>query len=432
MSSSYSLQFIELCRVQLTLLGDSLGAEMGVIYTAQTDVSSPEPKLEPLVSYPAESNEAWQTDLGVSKLLSGTEADPSMTLDDMVDINPDLSAATTKQPMRKWPPQKLFQPLAHEGLIIGLLLAVRFDRPWQERERHQIEQIGHTVSLAAIIDQERHWVTQALQKQQKIQGRQQKLLGNLLHQLRNPLTAIYTFGKLLSKKLPAEDTNQRVALNILRESDHLKELLQQLDNFTEARQVEEIALLPIGQVELAETLVTSVVGAESLPLLPPASLQLQPCSVGEILEPILANAAVLAAEKQLNFSSTIPPQTPLVLASASALREVLGNLVDNALKYTIQGGIEVVVYPDSKNLSVVISDSGLGIPPQDMPSLFQRSYRGVQANGNIPGTGLGLSIAKDLITEMGGQIQVASPISYDSQGLGLGSRFTVLLPLCLT
>jgi signal transduction histidine kinase len=419
---AYSSQFIELCRAQLMLLGN-LGAEKGIVYTTQATVTGQEPKLEPLVSYPDEST--WQEEMLSSKVLSSTAEDPEMILSDMVAPQVDLSRPPAQPPqVRKWPPQKLLQPLAHEGIIIGLLWVVRIDRPWQEPERHQIEQISRTVSLAAIIDQERQWAMQTLQQQQQLQGRQQKIFDNLLHQLRNPLTAIYTFGKLLVKKIPAEDANQRIALNILRESEHLKELMEQLDNFTGTRQLaaSENLLLP-------ENVESKNAGSESLPLLPPASLQLQPCSLSEILEPILANAAVVAQEKQLFFSSQIPTDLSPVLASASALREVLGNLVDNALKYTQHGIVQVKVAADEQQLLIVISDSGVGIPAEDLPRLFQRSYRGVQASGDIPGTGLGLSIVKDLLQQMNGQIRVVSPLSHDSKGKAIGSEFTVSLPI---
>jgi signal transduction histidine kinase len=431
---TYSPQFIELCRAQLILLSN-LGAERGIVYTTQTTVTGQEPKLEALVAYPDEST--WQEEMLVSKMLSSTAEDPEMMLSDMVAPQVDISrpsAAQAKtgrnklpnpqQPMRKWPPQKLLQPLAHEGIIIGLLWVVRIDRPWQEPERHQIEQISRTVSLAAIIDQERQWAVQTLQKQQQLQGRQQKLFDNLLHQLRNPLTAIYTFGKLLVKKIPAEDANRRIALNILRESEHLKELMEQLDSFTGTRQ-----LAASENLLLSANIETQNVGSESLPLLPPASLQLQPCSLTEILEPILANAAVVAQEKQLFFSSQIPTDLLPVLASASALREVLGNLVDNALKYTQRGIIQVTVWTDEQQLSIAISDSGVGIPAEDLPRLFQRSYRGAQASGDIPGTGLGLSIVKDLLDQMNGKIQVISPLSHDSKGKAIGSEFTISLPM---
>jgi signal transduction histidine kinase len=426
--AAYSLQFVELCRTQLILLRN-LGAERGIIYTTQMTIEGQEPKLEPLVSYPNENT--GQEEVSISKLLSGTIEDPSAILSDMVVPNLNLSRLNQQQPVQKWPPQKLLQPLVHEGTIIGLLWVVRVDRPWQEPERHQIEQISHVVSLAAIIDQERQWAIQTLEKQQKIQSRQQKLFDNLLHQLRNPLTAIYTFGKLLVKKIPAEDANQRIALNILRESEHLKELMQQLDNFTGTRQLEAGTnlFLPVGKMTSPDNSEQNVSGTESLPLLPPASLQLQPCSLSEILEPILANAAVVAQEKQLLFLSQIPADLAPVLASASALREVLGNLVDNALKYTLQGTVQVTVLADEQHSSIVITDSGVGIPAEDLPHLFQRSYRGVQASGNISGTGLGLSIVKELLEQMGGKIQIVSPVSFDSQGKGLGSKFTVLLPI---
>jgi signal transduction histidine kinase len=419
---TYSPQFIELCRVQLMLLSN-MGVEKGIVYTTQSTINGQEPKLEALVAYPDEN--ISQEDVGIGKVLSATAEDPSMVLSDIVIPNMDLSALNQQRPVRKWPPQKLLQPLSHEGIIIGLLWLVRIDRPWQELERHQIEQISRTVSLAAIIDQERQWAMQTLQKQQQLQGRQQKLFDNLLHQLRNPLTAIYTFSKLLVKKIPAEDANQRIALNILRESEHLKELMQQLDNFTGIRQL-EAATKPAGELTSADA---QHVASESLPLLPPASLQLQPCNVPDILEPILANAAVVAQEKKLFFSSHIPTDLLPVLASASALREVLGNLVDNALKYTLEGIVQVTVLVDQQQISIIISDSGLGIPPEDLPCLFQRSYRGIQAHGNIPGTGLGLSIVKELLEQMGGKIQVVSPVSHDAQGKAIGSEFTVLLPI---
>jgi signal transduction histidine kinase len=426
---AYSSQFIELCRAQLMLLGN-MGAEKGIVYTTQTTITGQEPKLEPLVSYPDEST--WQEEIFISKMLNSTAEDPEMMLSDMVAPQVDISLGklpSQQQQVRKWPPQKLLQPLAHEGIIIGLLWVVRIDRPWQEPERHQIEQISRTVSLAAIIDQERQWAMQTLQKQQQLQGRQQKLFDNLLHQLRNPLTAIYTFGKLLVKKIPAEDTNRRIALNILRESEHLKELMEQLDNFTGTRQLAASENLLLPENTDPQNAETQNIGGESLPLLPPASLQLQPCSVTEILEPILANAAVVAQEKQLFFSSQIPTDLPPVLASASALREVLGNLVDNALKYTLRGIVQVTVLADEQQLSIVISDSGVGISAEDLPRLFQRSYRGAQASGDIPGTGLGLSIVKDLLNQMGGTIQVVSPLSHDSQGKAIGSEFTVSLPI---
>jgi signal transduction histidine kinase len=132
-----------------------------------------------------------------------------------------------------------------------------------------------------------------------------------------------------------------------------------------------------------------------------------------------------------------------VRGNTKGLREVLSNLIDNALKYTPQEGqiqIQAGVFvrtPEGKvlgrdesvpqtinsvaqttnidalqpqrRLAILISDTGPGIPSQDLEHLFERHYRGVQAATAIPGTGLGLAIAKQLIEQMQGEIAVYSP-----------------------
>jgi signal transduction histidine kinase len=409
MSASYSPEFITLCRSQLMLVANSLSADLGVIYLAREVPVGQEPHLEPLVFYPETpanrllvNSQPWLEPL-TSKSLPADNT--YLRLSQSESIGQDRSAIPLRQAT-----QKFFQPLTSEGAILGLLMTMRLNRPWNKRERSQIEQVGQTITLALVIDRERQWAEQSLQEQQQWRTRQQELLHNLLHQLRNPLTAIYTFGKLLLKRLPGEDANRQVASNILRESEHLKELLQQLDSSLEPS-------------------ATPVLSGQSSPLslLPSSSLELHPCALPAILEPILANAAEIAQEKQLFFQTYIPPQLPLAMASSGALREVLGNLIDNALKYTPSGGIEVQVQPLPHQLSIAISDTGLGIAAADLPNLFQRSYRGAQAQGQIPGTGLGLSIAKELVEQMGGTIEVSSPIDQNPQTPG--TKFTVLLPL---
>lgn len=373
MADSYSSQFMAICRTQLGLLAASLGAEISVVYLTQPAQGDRSPQLEPLISYPDNNG-----------LSLGGAADQT----------------NGSTPMA---PQQLFQPLTYEGAILGLLMAVRSERPWLEAERSQVELVGNTISLACMMERDRQWHSQSLGEREQFQVRQHKMMHNVLHQLRNPLSAIYTFSKLLLKRIPEGDANRRIVENVLRESEHLKELLQQLDSSIDG---------------------PPLLTGQSVALLAPASLQLQPCNVAEILEPILANGSAVAQEKQLGFLCNIGEDLPLVLASASALREVLGNLIDNALKYTLVGEVEVNLQANASQLVIVVRDSGLGIPAADLPQLFQRSYRGVQAQGEIPGTGLGLSIAKELVEQMGGSIAVASPSAQ-----GNGSEFTVTLPL---
>jgi signal transduction histidine kinase len=134
----------------------------------------------------------------------------------------------------------------------------------------------------------------------------------------------------------------------------------------------------------------------------------------------------------------LPSNLPLIQANPQALREVLSNILDNALKYTPAGGIiEIQVRLNANQLGVGISDTGPGIPQTDLEHLFERGYRGVQAAGEISGTGLGLAIARDLIQHMQGNIQVFSPkhpdwissISAKSTELYPGTTFVVWLKL---
>ena len=104
------------------------------------------------------------------------------------------------------------------------------------------------------------------------------------------------------------------------------------------------------------------------------------------------------------------------------LREVLNNLVDNAIKYTKQGNVTIDVTGDASNITVSVTDTGIGVPPEDVPHLFQKFYRVDNSDTReIGGTGLGLYISRRLIENNNGHIGVNSE-------LGKGSTFYVTLP----
>ena len=110
----------------------------------------------------------------------------------------------------------------------------------------------------------------------------------------------------------------------------------------------------------------------------------------------------------------VPKSSIWVLADRSALTEVVINLLDNASKYTPVGGqiwVELDDYSD--RVELWITDTGYGIPKDDQNRLFERHYRGVQAQSTIAGTGLGLSIARELMRQMNGEIMVFSPPPID-------------------
>lgn len=104
------------------------------------------------------------------------------------------------------------------------------------------------------------------------------------------------------------------------------------------------------------------------------------------------------------------------------MREVLSNLIDNAIKYTMQGSVTVDVSGDNDNVSISVSDTGIGIPPEDLPHLFQKFYRVDNSDTRtIGGTGLGLYISRRLTETNSGHIKVTSTY-------GKGSTFTVQVP----
>jgi signal transduction histidine kinase len=125
----------------------------------------------------------------------------------------------------------------------------------------------------------------------------------------------------------------------------------------------------------------------------------------------------------------------LALAEASALQEVLGNLIENALKYSGAGRqvwVQVTIEGDRQLIRVI--DNGPGIPASDLGRIFDRHYRGVQAQGSKPGSGLGLAIARDFVEQMGGALRVISPVDWlqvncPSDNSGPGTCFEVSLGL---
>jgi signal transduction histidine kinase len=426
MLMSASSDFLALCREQIALLTQGLGASLSVVYLTQelVESSSGEAKLVPVMVYPETAVlRQWEetAEMGARKqlkvgnvlvlpnlqgrlLLAGSESPTSSRECE----TPDASQPHSREEYLLSGNQ-IVLPLIYEGVMMGLLVTGREDRVWNEHEQSEIQRIAQTLAIACILDQRRAWLQQQLHEQQILQEKQRDLLDNLLHQFRNPLTALRTFGKLLLKRLRPGDTNRDVANSIVRESDRLEELLQQFDQVID---LTEADLAPLSLPE-HEVLVEATVQKDAKPalLLPGTGDKEADCSLADILEPLLVSAKAIAQERNLKLIAEIKQNVPLVRANVKALQEVLSNIIDNALKYTPAGGkILIQTGQEKANFQgIIISDTGPGIPPQDLEHLGERHYRGVQAQTEIPGTGLGLAIAKQLIEQMQGKIEIFSP-----------------------
>lgn len=152
-------------------------------------------------------------------------------------------------------------------------------------------------------------------------------------------------------------------------------------------------------------------------------LDLEPVSLAPIIEKVLSGLRKSAATKNLEISCHIPEGLAHVKADESRISQVLLNLIDNAIKYTPEGGsvsIELIEKQDA--VMVDIKDTGLGIPEKDLPRIFERFYRVDKGRSRmLGGTGLGLSIVKHIVQSHGGNVFVESV-------LGQGSTFSFTLP----
>jgi len=424
MLMSASSDFLALCREQIALLAQGLGATLSIVYLTQELVETPsgEAKLIPVMIYP-ETALLPQAEESAATLPKQLRVGNGLVLPNHGQrlLTPGLDSSTSS-PESQIPDasephlqeeyllsgNQIVLPLVYEGVMMGLLVTGRKDREWNEHEQSQIQHIAQTLAIACILDQRRAWLQHQLHEQQILQEKQQDLLDNLLHQFRNPLTALRTFGKLLLKRLRPADINRDVANSIVRESDRLQELLQQFE------QVIDLADTDLAPLHLPnEVFLEATVQKDAKPplLLPGTGDKAVDCSIADILEPLLISAKAIAQERKLKLITEFKHNLPLVRANIKALREVLNNIIDNALKYTPSGGKILIQAGQQKgNLQgIVISDNGPGIPAEDLEHLGERHYRGVQAQTEIPGTGLGLAIAKQLIEQMQGEIEVFSP-----------------------
>lgn len=403
--SKANSDFIALCKAQINILTQGLSAAWAGVYLTETLHSNEqkEIKLLPAFVYPQENQDI--------SLISNAKNQFSLLLSEKSTINQNTAA---NHPIEKKINLKnqIVMPLLYEEIFMGLLVIGRNKGEWNDLELAQIEQITTTIAIARSLEIRQNWYQQQLQDTENIRTIEDNKIHDLLHQLRNPLTALRTFTKLLLKRILPEDKNKKIVEGILRESDRLEELLQHFEQKSSINS------------QLLELNASEVVNSNFL--LPSQSEIQEKVNLIGILEPLVESAMTVAEEKNIILAYQSPANPIFVQGNIQAIREVLSNLIDNAIKYTPNGGqiiIELETKPEYQE--IIIADNGYGIPLENQQFIFQRHYRGIQKEGEIPGTGLGLAIAKELIEKMNGQIKVTSP---NQLGQGkTGTTFIVML-----
>ncbi|WP_445240547.1 histidine kinase dimerization/phospho-acceptor domain-containing protein [Microcoleus vaginatus] len=307
-----SSEFVKLCRSQVAI-AVSLGAKFSAVYLTQELVEGSEAKLVQIAVYPETSAESEEnqglrlqsSESSTVKPVPRLLAPPVLAEESTVGaIAPERLPGKERSSHQCQGPENVWQqrrqivtPLIHEGAVMGLLVSGRQDRPWNEREEAQIQQIARTLALACILDQRSQWMQQELGTSRQIQAQVYDTMHNLLHQFKSPLTALRTFGKLLARRLVPEDKNRNVAFSIVRESDRLQELLGQFDRTVDTGEAH--LKLRSGTSEKAISNVESI-RHSPLSLSPAANLQ-ESCFVAEVLKPLLISAEAMASERNLKL-----------------------------------------------------------------------------------------------------------------------------------
>ncbi|WP_297088960.1 HAMP domain-containing sensor histidine kinase [Thermoleptolyngbya sp. C42_A2020_037] len=465
-----SPEFVLLCQSQIAALTQGLGAALSVVYLTDDPTAGGDADLTPVAAYPEEAVDWSQeqilrllsggpsgTPLPPRRLLADAERSPAYLPNpastprqsDRPPETPDPTSQSAAEPAAEpgLYSQKIVLPLVYEGMMMGLLVTACSDCLWGEQEQSQVEHIAQTLAIARLLDQRSQWAEFELHQRQVLQSQQRDQMDDLLHQFRNPLTAVRTFGKLLLRRVQPEDENRTVAEGIVRESDRLQDLLRQFDTLIDLDPASLPEASPASPPRDAEVrsggspplaLPSQAVPTSLEPRSVTGQMQIEALDLAAVVAPLVSSASAIAQERGLTLQTELPPDLPFVRGDRRALQEVLNNLLDNALKYTPSGGIVRLIGGIERELdgqtqqAIAILDTGPGIPKADFEHLFERHFRGVQSQGEIPGTGLGLAIARDLISQMQGEIQVFSPA--DESGLIEpstlpGTAFLVWLPI---
>lgn len=151
----------------------------------------------------------------------------------------------------------------------------------------------------------------------------------------------------------------------------------------------------------------------------------EPIDLVGVLNKVVQRYVIPATEKNITLESRMEEDKPMMVSStAEELDRVFNNLVSNAIKYTPENGtVTVNLLREANEAQIAVSDTGIGIPEESLPNLFEEFYRAPNAKAQVKtGTGLGLVVVKEIVTRYGGRVQVNS-------SLGKGTTFTVVLPL---
>jgi two-component system NtrC family sensor kinase len=214
-------------------------------------------------------------------------------------------------------------------------------------------------------------------------------VNTISHDIRSPLTSIYGFIGLIDRVGPINRQQAEFIRHIQSSVQHITALINDL--------------LDLNRVEADY------------------DLQMAEVRLADIIKPAISDLEYQISEKMQEVVLSLPDDLPVIVGNALHLQRMVGNLVENALKFTPpMGRIDVRCRAEAGQTILEVADNGPGIPLADQPHIFEKFYRGSNTSQVTNGTGLGLSIVKSIVEKHHGRIWLESS--------SLGTTFTVILP----
>jgi signal transduction histidine kinase len=305
-------------------------------------------------------------------------------------------------PLRVPSEERRWLPLRHQNVLLGAIQVETTVVPWPETLGQRLQAVALCLTEALCLDLEQ----QRLQRTLKEQNAELDLL---LHQLRNPLAALRTFGQLLLRRLDQDSQNRPLVEGLLAEE-------RQLNRYVDA----------LSTLARPEPLLAGAAAPQPL-LLPPLLSGPEGQPLAELLDPLLQRAVATAALQGRPWQgpTTVPPWR----GDSGAVAEILANLLENAFRYSPQGvAVGLVAQQAEGRLNLTVWDAGPPIDADERQAIFERGVRG-RRGAQRPGTGLGLALARDLAVALGGTLELLpSPATVNPALPGAGNAFRLSLP----
>ncbi len=279
------------------------------------------------------------------------------------------------------------------GLILFAFLTKRFHRmtnvvrDFEHGDYHQrVEKPGQDEigELGQAFNHMADTIVANMEELKQTDRLRRELIANVSHDLRSPLASMQGYLETIIMKEDSLDQAKRKKYlgTILNNTQHLNKLVNELF---------ELSKLEAKQVEPVE----------------------EPFAIAELAQDLVVKFQPVAEKKNISLKTDLPQNLPLVIADIAMIERALGNLIDNAVSYTPEGGeVNVKIAKSGGKVTVVVSDTGYGIPEDEIPLIFDRFYRVEKSRARSSGgTGLGLAITKKIIELHKSTISIKSKLN---------------------